>query len=160
MEGLTEEAIEDRSCRTRRVRRADLPQDLAFAGHERVQPGGDAEEMESRVLVAQAVERRSELLLEREQRGFGLFLGAFRRLVREVELRAVAGRETHRLAVLAGKRPGQLGCTLGIESRALPQLDRRLMVRDADEDDAHVAKWVAGKARRTTATRTKPARTR
>ena len=105
--------------------------------------------MESRVLVAQAVERRSELLLEREQRGFGLFLGAFRRLVREVELRAVAGRETHGLAGLAGKRPGQLGRTLGIESRALPQLNRRLMVRDADEDDAHVAKWVAGKARRT-----------
>ena len=116
--------------------------------------------MERRLLVAQPVEGRAQLRLERKERCLRLLFGSVPGLVREVELRAVAGREADDLAPLAGEGLRQLRCTVTVERCTLAQLDGRLMVGDADEDDAHVAKWVMGRARRTTATSTKPARTR
>ena len=44
-----------------------------------------------------------------------------------------------------------------VERDALAQLDRRVMVRGADEDELHQAKWVTGKASRTRTTSAKPA---
>ena len=45
---------------------------------------------------------------------------------------------------------------LAVERDALAQLDRRVMVRGADENEAHQLKWTAGSARRTTMTSAKP----
>src|SRR5205085_9975541 len=71
-------------------------------------------------------------------------------------LRAVARRKDDRLAQLLGERRR----LLPVERDPLAQLDRRVMVRGADEDEMHQAKWVAGRARRTTITSKKPASAR
>ena len=42
---------------------------------------------------------------------------------------------------LAGERGG----AVGVDGDALPQLDGRLAVRDADEGEPHEAKWVSGR---------------
>src|SRR4029077_15778745 len=46
---------------SRRVGGADLPENLAFAGDERAQPGRDAKQVQRSRLVAQAIERRLDL---------------------------------------------------------------------------------------------------
>src|SRR5581483_12245511 len=48
---LPEDAVEQRPRRDRIVRGAYLAEDLAFAGHERVEPGRDAEEVERGLVV-------------------------------------------------------------------------------------------------------------
>src|SRR5437588_2636463 len=108
-------------------------------------------------LVTQAIERGAELLFQREQRRLGLPFGFLRRLVGEVQLRAVARREADGLTLISCKLPGELGCAFRLERRAFAELDRRLVVGDANEDDAHVGKWVTGRASRTTATSANPA---
>ena len=75
LQRLPEETVEQRSRRAGLVRRAHLAEDLALARDHRVEPGGDAEEVECGRLVAEPVERRAELRLEREQRGLRLLLG-------------------------------------------------------------------------------------
>ena len=116
--------------------------------------------MERCLVVTQSVEGRAEFRLECEERSLRLLLCSVTGLVSEVELGAVARRQANRFTLSACERMRQLSSALPVECRALTQLDGRLVMRDADEDDAHVAKWVTGRARRTTATSTKPARTR
>jgi hypothetical protein len=153
VQGLPEEPVEERPRRAGLVRRAHLAEDLALAGHERVEPAGDAEEMQRRALVAEPVERRPQLARaaarEPFQRRDGRLLGAL--LAREVELCPVARREDHGLLaqVVRERRRRR-----AVERDALAQLDRGAVVRDADEGQLH-AKWVSG---RTTATSAKPAR--
>ena len=41
--------------------------------------------------------------------------------------------------------PRERGGAVGVDRDALPQLDGRLAVRDADEGEPHEAKWVSGR---------------
>ncbi len=153
---LAEEPVEQRPGRAGLEGGAHLAEDLALAGHERVEPGGDAEEVERRRLVVQPVERGRELVgaiaRDARQRCDGLFVGVL--LAHEVELGAVARGEHDRLGAELG---GQPPARVAVERDALPQLDRSAVVRDADERQLHRAKWVSG---RTSATSAKPARVR
>ena len=160
MERLPEEPVEQRSRRAGLVGRAHLAEDLALARDERVESGRDAEQVQARGLVAQAVERLLDRRLELGERGDG---GPLRRLrigTGDVQLGAVAGREADRLAAALREPRRERRRLLPVERDALSHLDGRVMVRGADEDEAHQAKWVAGRARRTTITSTKPASAR
>ena len=81
--------------RARLERGPHLAEDLALARHERVEPGGDAEEMQRGRLVAEAVERGGELVAavagELGERPDCELLDVI--LPDEVELGAVAGGE-------------------------------------------------------------------
>src|SRR5437588_156226 len=76
----------------------------------------------------------------------------------DIELGAVAGRDANRLASVLRQPRGERLRLIAVERNLLAQLDRRVVVRGADEDEADHAKWVAGRARRTTTTRANPAR--
>src|SRR5207247_4390206 len=75
----------------------------------------------------------------------------FIRVVGDVDLGAVARREANCIAELAC----ELCRGLGRERDPLAQLDRRGVMRDADERDAH-AKWLPASASRTTITSANP----
>src|SRR5205823_14241368 len=64
VERLAEDPVEQRTGRAARVGGAHLAEDLALAGHERVQPGRDAKEVQRGGVVAQPVERLLDLRLE------------------------------------------------------------------------------------------------
>ncbi len=153
MQCLPEELVEERPGRPGFEGRPHLAEDLALAGHERVETGRDPKEVQRRRLVAQPVERRAEVRAavagEVGQRPDGELLDVL--LTDEVELGPVARREHDRLAAEAGREVAAGG---EVERDALAQLDRRLVVRYACEGQLH-AKWVIG---RTTATSAKPAR--
>ena len=61
MERLPEDPVEHRPGRADFVRDPHLPEDLALARDERVQPRGDAEEVVRGRPVLQPVERRLDL---------------------------------------------------------------------------------------------------
>ena len=136
VERLAEEAVEERSGGACLERRPYLSQDLSFAGHERVEPAGDAEEVQRRGFVPEPVQRRRELArglpCEACDRLHRLLLDVLGR--REVELRPVAGREHDRLAVQPCR---QLTAGLQVERDALTQLDRSAVVRDAGKRELH-----------------------
>ncbi len=116
---LAEEPVEDGPGSAGAVRLPHLAEDLSFARDQRVQSCGHAAEVQRRGLVVEAVERRAELGLEREQRRLRLALRLFRRTVREVELGAVARRQAHGLAGLAGERTRELPGAFEVERGAL-----------------------------------------
>ena len=118
------------------MRNAHLAEDLPLARHERVEAGRDAEEMQHGRAIVQPVERRLDLGLERGERGNGVALGRLGVVGRDVELGAVARRETHRLATALREPRGKRLRRLPLERDPLPQLDRRMVVRGADEDEA------------------------
>ncbi len=142
------------------VREPHLTEDLALAGDERVQAGGNAEEVVRGSPVLQPVERRLDLRPERRERGDRIPLGLLRVLGCEVELGAVAGREADSLAPVRRQPGGERLRGVPVERHLLAQRHGRVVVGGADEDEADHAKWVAGRARRTTMTRTKPASAR
>ena len=111
-------------------------------------------------MVAQPVERALDLRLELRERGDRSALDRVPALAHDVELGAVAGREADGLAAALREPRGERRRLLGVEGDPLPQLERRAMVRGADEDEVHHAKWVAGSAIRTTITSAKPASAR
>jgi hypothetical protein len=129
---IPEETVEQQSGRPVLVGRAHLAEDLAFARHERVQPGGDAEEMECGRTIAEPVQRGLDVGERCDGATFGL-LGV---VGGDVDLGAVAGRQHDSLAELLCERVR----LLRIERNALPQLDGSVMVRRADEDEMHQAK--------------------
>ena len=154
MQRLSEEPVEERPRRAGLEGGPHLAEDLALTGDERVEPAGDAEEVERRRIVAEPVERDREIagsiageLGEGRNR---LLLGVL--VAGHVELGPVAGREHDRLSAEPGRER-----TAGVEVERYPlaQLDRGAVVRDAGERELHEAKWVRG---RTTATSAKPAR--
>ena len=112
--------------------------------------------MERGRFVCQAVQRGTELGLEREQGRLGAALRVLARLVGQVELGSIARREADGLARLPLEQPGKLRGLIAAERRALAQLDGGEVMRHADEDDPH-EKCVTGNARRTIATRRNPA---
>ena len=153
VERLAEELVEERAGRAGLERGPHLAEDLALTRHERVEAGGDAEEMQRRRLVAEPVQRSSQISAsiagELRERPDGELLGVL--VLDEVELGAIAGGEDDRLTLeLRGQRPARLE----VECDALTQLDRSLVVRHACERQLH-AKCVIG---RTIATSAKPAR--
>jgi hypothetical protein len=161
VERLAEEPVEQRTCRPDLVRKPHLAEDLAFAGNERVEPGGDAEQVVRRRPVAKPVKRGLDLGLQRREHLDCVPLRFLRIGGGDVQLCAVAGREADSLTLFPGQPSRERFRILSAECDLLAQLDRRVVVRGADEDEAqHQAKWVAGKASRTTTTRAKPARAR
>ena len=160
VERLPEGAVEQRPGRPELVRDAHLAEDLALAGHERVEACGDAEEMVGRGAVVQSVKGRLDLRPERGERGDRIALGLLCVVSGEVELGPVAGREADGLPPVR-REPGRKRLRVAVVQRdLLAQLDRRVMVGRTDEDETHHAKWVTGRARRTMTTRAKPARAR
>ena len=166
VECLPEEAVEQRPGRPELECVAHLAENLALTGHERIEPGRDAKEVQCRAVVAEAIEDRCEscafVTREREQRGARALVEVVsgRIVAGEVELGAVARREHDRLAPSgtgAGQRAGERRCPVRVHRNALSQLDGGLAMRDADESELHDAKWVRG---RTTATSANPARRR
>ena len=159
MERLAKESVEDRAGSAGFVGRAHLAEDLAFPRDHRVEACGNAEEVKGGGPVLQPIERRAEVCLEGEQRRLGAPFRVRGGLVGEIELGAVARRQAHGLAGGVAETPCKLGRLIARKRGALPQLDGRAMVRDADEDDPH-EKCVTGNASRTTATSTNPASSR
>ena len=149
LERLAKHPVEQRPGRGGVERRAHLAEDLALARDQRVEPGGDAEEVQRRRVVVHAVGDRAQRLagelLERLERA-----GAV--VAREVDLGAVAGREADGVAEPAGEGRGPLER----QRDALAQLDRRDVMRDADEREGQ--KWLPARTTRATITRPKPTR--
>ena len=136
MQRLAEDAVEEGARRANLVRDAHLAEDLALAGNERVQPRRNAEEMESRGAIVETVERGLDLRLERGQRGNSV---AFRRvgvLRSDVDLGAVAGREADRFAPALREPRRERLRIVPLERDAFAQLDRSVMVRRANENEA------------------------
>src|SRR5581483_3065567 len=149
---VPEDTVEQCAGRARLVRRPHLAQDLPLAGHERVEPRGDTEEMERGGVVAQPVEHGLELAEDLDRAAFRLV----RVLCLDIELGAVACGETDRGAELLRNRVR----LVPVERNALAQLDGSVVVRGADEDQVHQPKCVAGRASRTRMTSAKPASAR
>ena len=132
---LAEEPVEQRPGRADLVRGPHLAEDLALAGNERVEPGGDAEEMERGGLVAQPVERRLELVgpSAGERASASTASLAPRRLARRRRARCgCTSRGTTASPPVRASRARARG-RVAVERDALAQLDRRVVVRDADE---------------------------
>ena len=119
------------------VRLAHLAQDLRLARHERVEPGGDAEEMERGVGAAalhqHGLEHEAGALVERLASERLEPLGA---VAGEVELGAVAGREHDRLDALAGEARGERAGILGRQVDALADVEPGRAVRHSDRTSA------------------------
>ena len=103
-----------------------LAEDLALARHERVEPGGDPEEMQRGGVLVQAVDDSvqwlaGDLLERREHLALADPV--------DVELGAVAGRKADGVA----ERPRERRRGAEVERHPLAQLDRRDVVREADE---------------------------
>jgi hypothetical protein len=133
---LPEHAVEQQARRSGLVCRTHLPEDLALTGHERVEAGRDAEQVQRGGLVVQAVERVLDLRLERRKRLDRACFGGLDILRGDVELGAIARREANGLAELQRERAR----VLRVERDALAELDGRVMVRGADENEAHQLK--------------------
>ncbi len=140
MERLAEDPVEQRPGRPELVRDPNLSEDLALTWHERVEAGSDPEEMVRGRPILEPVERRLDFGAERRERRNGVSLGLLRVVGGEVELRAVAGREADRFAPVRREPRRQRLRVVAVERHLLAQLDRRAVVRGADEDEAHHAK--------------------
>ena len=105
MERLPEQVIEERAGRADLERIANLAEDLSFSRDERVEARRDAEQVQRGTVVAEAVENGGERCAvvpgKREERRAGALVQVEARFVtREVELRAIAGREHDGLAAV------------------------------------------------------------
>ena len=129
------------------VRGAHLSEDLAFTRNHRVQARRDAERVQRRRLAVQPVEHRADVRPRRARASAPRRRCSATPLLDtgEVELGAVAGRQADGLAARLRPAGGRARRRPPVERHALAHLDRRVMVRGADEDDAH-AKWVGGQA--------------
>ena len=156
-----EGAVEQRAGSARFEGVAHLAEDLPLAGHERVEAGGDPEQVQRCGLVRETVRERREGSCVRagqcEERVVGSLCETVVVVRSEVELRAVARREDDRLLCLARaarQAASQRGGRVEVDRDPFAQLDGRGVVRDAGERELHDAKWVRG---RTNATSEKPA---
>jgi hypothetical protein len=152
-EGLLEERVQRRAngadllAAAQRV--AGLPEDLALTERHRVEPGHDLEEVGDGAVVVVDVEVRQHRLgglagpLD-EQPGH-LLHAAVEAVDVGVDLEAVARRDDGRLGdVLAGRDVvDELVDAVSVERHPLEQGDRRGLVGDPDDEDAHAgAPWV------------------
>jgi hypothetical protein len=147
-ERRVEQAVQHRTDRPHvgggRVGFLHLPKDLRFTDDQRVEAGGDTEQMPDGVAVRELVEVRGECrAVDAVKVGDELDeLGA--RLIdligRRVELGSIAGGQHDRFA--AREPRTQLAKrhveTAGVEVEPLAQLDRRGLVADSDQQQVHI----------------------
>ena len=155
MQRLAEQLVEHRAGGAGLEGGAYLAEDLALARNERVEPGGDAEEMERGRLLGEPVDDRPDPLrgqpaelLER------LECTPLAVIADEVELGPVARRQADRLSAPRERR-GQLACLRQRDERTLADCDRRSLVGEADERDRH-EKWLTWRPSRATTTNANP----
>ena len=145
VERLAEDAVEQRPGRAGLVRGAHLAEDLALARDERVEPGGDAEEVQRGRLVAQAVERR----LDRRARARRAPRPPrARRRRRPSRARYSSVRlqvERHTASPPSAEPLERAPRARAVERDPLPQLDRSVLVRGADEDERITRSGVTGR---------------
>ena len=142
---LAEEAVERRAGRpclaTRLVGFAHLAEDLRLAGHHRVEPRGDPEEMDGGGLVGDRVERGRQLGVREPRESRELAVDSLLQLRRvgvdRVDLRAVARREHDRLGAAIRQPLERPAPKVGVVREQLPQLHRSALIRGADEDESH-----------------------
>jgi ferrochelatase len=143
LEERAEEAPDEPDTIAPREGRAHLGQDLAFAEHERVERGRDAEEVPrgvaagvevhpqpQRVACGETEQVRGELEIRRRRK--------VPRLAREDDLDAVAGLEQHGLAraELVGEVAQHSVAPLGVRAaETLEAAEVRLLQRQADDAD-------------------------
>jgi len=152
---LPEEAVEDRAGRAGLEGRAHLPEDLALAGDHRVEPAGDAEEVQRGCFVGQAVDDRAKLVLGKPaDRGQGIEGTPLRIGADKIELGAVARGQADGLA-LGGELGSELRRLGQRDEGSLAHRDRRGLVRESDKGQVH-EKWVSWRPTRATITRAKP----
>jgi hypothetical protein len=125
---LAEEPVEHRTRRTDLEGGADLAEDLALPGNERVETAGHPEEMEGSRLVGEPVDDRAQFVRrETADRFQRRHRTVFPVRADEVELGPVAGREADRLA-LHGERRRQVARLRERDERALADGDGRALV--------------------------------
>ncbi len=148
LESLPEHPVEERAGGGGVESGTDLAEDLALARNERVQPGRDPEEMQGGRVIVHPIGDRAEWLagklLERRERTRTVVVAG------EVQLGAVARREADSVS----ERACEQRSALERQRHALPQLDRRHVVRDPDQRERQ--KWLPASATRVTITSAKP----
>ena len=123
----------------------DLAEDLTLPDHQRVQTGGDREEVRDRTLVevdrATVLQLGDTRLRPVRRVGGGVVEAAVEPGHRGVDLGAVAGGQHDRLVdvVRIEQRPGQLAGGRGVHRELGQQGEVGRLVRDADAQDAHPA---------------------
>ena len=134
MQRVVEQPVQERSCRPGLVGGAYLPENLALAGHERVETGGNAKKMQRGGMIRKSIRERRDLVAAQGAKSLQrLFLGA---LADGVELGAVARREADALP-RRGELARQRRRLAGVQRDPLAHLDGRMTVRDADEREPH-----------------------
>ena len=123
------------------VRGAHLAEHLAFAEDDRVEPGGDAEEVARGIVIVRGgrAQGRARLAgeLAREDRRLLGCVGLVRRGRARCGCTSRGRRPRRRTGKRAGERPGA-----SVERQALAQLDGGDVMREADKTQGHVAKWL------------------
>jgi len=144
-ERLLQQALHRRAQAARVARRAvcilDLPQDLRFPEHERIEPRGDAEQVPDRRIVrVQVKELIDSLFGQTVLCGQPLSGDAFcARVDVDVQFGAVAGRQDQGLvhSGLAGQIRQCLRRRFRRESYLLAQCERRVQMVESEGDEGH-----------------------
>src|SRR5690606_39024130 len=153
-EGLLEQAVELAAQGAGAARRGPgllhLAEDLRFAQHQRVEAGGDPEQVADRLGVLVPVEIGAQVAAQAGVVGrVGGQPGSQRAAVvlgGRVQLGAVAGRQQHHLMYprqLAQRRQGRRQRVFG-KGHPFAQFDRRGLVVEADGDERHRGVGTAG----------------
>ena len=90
MQRIVEEPVQERPRRAGLVCRAHLPEDLALAGDERVEPRRNSEEVQRRRMIGEPIRQGSDAVTA--VRAHRIERTVLRMLTDDVELRAVARR--------------------------------------------------------------------
>ena len=150
-----EQAVEERAGRVLIGRRGvgllHLAEDLRLADDQRIEPGGDAEQVAGGVGLGAGVDVRAQIVgrhraRRREEAGHRL-VAVLEAVAGRVQLGAVAGREQHHLAErrIAGQRRHRVAEIAGRERQPLAQLDGRRVVAHAEDQESHQSKaWLVG----------------
>jgi hypothetical protein len=142
---VLEEPVQERAGRPRGQRSVvclpHLAEDLRLARDERVEPGGDAEQVLDRIVFLPS----PEYPVEREPRtSFELLCRPRPGAVGQVDLGPVAGRQHHHLGSVGRQRGGELERVAVGEVEPLPNLERRVPVRDPDCEQGRLRREVTG----------------
>ena len=150
-----EQAVEERAGRVQigrgRVGLLHLAEDLRLADDERIEPGGDPEQVAGGVGFAAGVDVRPQIVgrhgAGRRQEAGHRLVAVLEAVAGRVELGPVAGREQHHFAErrIAGQRRHRLAEIAGGERQPLAQVDGRGVMADAEDQESHQSKaWLVG----------------
>jgi hypothetical protein len=130
---VAEQPIEQRADLSALVGNSNLTEDLALTGDERVEPGGDTEQVDGRSLVLEAVEERLEVgridLRELGQRPGRAPVGLDRIGRCQVDLRSIAGGEADCAAAPSGSTATRSRTSTGASRCEVP-ISRSFMRRE------------------------------